>query len=63
MEQYFDHTTKLGTVSGTLLTVLANIRSEDVIKTTLLAGIGAVISFSVTLCLKAVVRYFRRRFN
>ena len=32
MNQYFDNTTKVGTAGGTLLTILANITSEDIIK-------------------------------
>lgn len=52
--------TKAGTVGGTLLTVFYNIRSEDVIKTIVLAGVGAVVSFVVSLLLKRIVKYFRK---
>jgi hypothetical protein len=41
-----------GTVSGTALTVIANLGSQDIIKTVLLAGLGAVVSFCVTVGLK-----------
>ncbi|MBK7129082.1 MAG: hypothetical protein IPM74_03770 [Crocinitomicaceae bacterium] len=44
--------TILGTVSGTGLTVLANIGSSDIIKTVILAALGAVVSFGVSLFLK-----------
>jgi len=44
--------TILGTVSGTVLTVLVNIGSSDVIKTVILAALGAVVSFSVSMLLK-----------
>lgn len=48
--------TKTGTVGGTLLTVLYNIHQEDLAKTVVLAAIGAIVSFSVSLALKAIVK-------
>ena len=57
---YFDNTTKAGTVSGTLLTIFANINSEDLVKTALLAAVGALVSFSVTIALKALARLFSK---
>ena len=56
MNQDFDHSTKAGTACGTLLTIFANIKSEDLIKTAVLAGVGAVISFTITLVLKRLIR-------
>ena len=52
MNQHFDNTTKAGTAGGTLLTIFANITSEDVLKTVILAAIGAAVSFTVTIFLK-----------
>jgi len=52
--------TILGTVSGTVLTVLVNIGSSDVIKTVVLAALGAVVSFSVSVLLKWLVKTFKR---
>lgn len=49
-----------GTVSGTALTVIANIGSTDVIKTVVLAALGAFVSFSVSLLLKWIVRQRKR---
>jgi H+/Cl- antiporter ClcA len=43
---------KIGTITGTLLGVVSNIFSEDIAKTIVLAIIGAVSSFAVTLLLK-----------
>ena len=57
---YFDNTTKAGTVSGTLLTIFANINSDDLDKTALLAAVGALVSFSVTIALKALARLFSK---
>ncbi|MFY7963520.1 MAG: hypothetical protein ACOVO1_01375 [Chitinophagaceae bacterium] len=47
---------KAGTIGGTLLTVFYNIKSEDVVKTIVLASIGAVVSFVVSLLLKAIFK-------
>lgn len=46
--------TILGTVSGTVLTVVVNIESSDITKTVVLAALGAVVSFVVTVALKRV---------
>lgn len=48
--------TKHGTASGTLLIILANISSADIIKTIVLAAIGAVVSFVVSLLLKQLMK-------
>lgn len=49
---YNDHTTAAGTVTGTVFTVAANIDSQDYMKTVVLAVVGAIASFMVSLCLK-----------
>ena len=56
----FDKTTKAGTVSGTLLSIFANINSEDLIKTTVLAALGAIVSFAVTLLLKLLAKRMKK---
>jgi len=43
---------KNGTAAGTLLSVLPNILSADIVKTIILAVIGATVSFAVTVLLK-----------
>ncbi|MCU7550420.1 hypothetical protein OCK74_14965 [Chitinophagaceae bacterium LB-8] len=60
MEHVFDNTTKAGTTAGTMLTILVNISSEDLLKTVVLAAVGAAVSFVVTLILKALVHYFHK---
>ena len=60
MSQQFDQQTKAGTLGGTLLTIVANIQTDDLIKTGILAAVGAVISFVVTLFLKFLIKRFRR---
>jgi mannitol-specific phosphotransferase system IIBC component len=52
--------TILGTVSGTVLTVAVNVGSSDILKTVILASLGAVVSFSVSLLLKWVFKRFSK---
>ena len=51
--------TILGTVSGTALTVAVNVGSSDILKTVILATLGAVVSFSVSLLLKWLGNKFK----
>lgn len=44
--------TKAGTAGGTLLSVLSQIHSGDVVQTCVLAAVGATVSFVVSLLLK-----------
>ena len=60
MNQYFDTHARAGTAGGTLLTILVNIHSGDILKTVVLAAIGSVVSFSITLLLKVAIRHFRK---
>jgi mannitol-specific phosphotransferase system IIBC component len=60
MNQVFDNTTKAGTAGGTLLSIFANINSGDVLKTAILAAIGAVVSFSVTLLLRLLIKRLKK---
>ena len=52
--------TILGTVSGTVLTVAVNVGSSDIVKTVILATLGAVVSFSVSLLMKWLVKKFKK---
>ena len=60
MNQLFDNNAKAGTAGGTLLTIFGNISSEDILKTIILAMIGAVVSFSVTMFLKRIIKHFKK---
>ena len=62
MKELFDNTTKAGTAGGTLLTIFGNISSQDIIKTIVLAGIGAVVSFCITIVLKAIIKRLKKYF-
>lgn len=54
MEPLFnaDGHTKAGTAGGTLLAVLLQVSGGEVVKTIVLAAIGAAVSFMVSLALK-----------
>ncbi|UPT71023.1 MAG: hypothetical protein M0D53_00995 [Flavobacterium sp. JAD_PAG50586_2] len=52
--------TYIGTAGGTFLSVLPNIQSADVVKTILLASIGAVVSFTISLILKCIVKKHKK---
>jgi hypothetical protein len=58
--QHIESGTILGTVSGTALTVMVNIGSSDIIKTVILAAIGAVVSFCVSVALRWLDKRFKR---
>ena len=51
---------KAGTAGGTLLTILVNLQWADIGRTALLAAVGAIVSFCVSLVLKVVLKRFRR---
>ena len=60
MNHVFDNNTKAGTAGGTLLTIFANINCGDITKTAVLAGVGAVVSFGVTLLLKHLLKRLKK---
>jgi uncharacterized membrane protein len=59
MHHHHDSTTAFGTVTGTVFTVAATIDTQDMIKTAILAVIGATVSFLMSLFLK----WFWKRIN
>ncbi|HTG65006.1 MAG TPA: hypothetical protein VL859_01400 [Flavobacterium sp.] len=46
--------TLMGTAGGTFLSIVPNIQSEDIVKTAVLATVGAVVSFTISLLLKSL---------
>jgi len=48
--------TVVGTAGGTFLSILPNLHSEDIVKTVLLATIGAIVSFILSLVLKSILK-------
>jgi len=50
----------MGTAGGTFLSVLPNLHSEDVLKTILLAALGAIVSFVISLLLKYLIKKHKK---
>ncbi|WP_198513508.1 hypothetical protein [Confluentibacter lentus] len=46
--------TLTGTLGGTFLSIVPNIHSEDIAKTVILATVGAIVSFTISLLLKSL---------
>ena len=56
MQHQTEHS-RWGMAGGTLISVLANLHLEDVLKTVVLAAVGASVSYAVSIFLK---RFFRK---
>jgi len=54
MEHSDDNTTLIGTISGTILSIIATFDLQDIVKTIILAAVGAAVSFLVSRGLKWV---------
>ena len=46
--------TFMGTAGGTCLSIVANLSSDDIARTVILATVGAVVSFTISLLLKSI---------
>jgi mannitol-specific phosphotransferase system IIBC component len=51
---------KAGTAGGIVIILLVNINSGDILKTITLAALGAVVSFTVSICLKWMIRRLKK---
>ncbi|MBS1667821.1 MAG: hypothetical protein JST58_10630 [Bacteroidetes bacterium] len=60
MEHHFDSSAKAGVMGGTLLTIFVNLTNEDIVKTIVLAAIGAVVSFCITVILKFLIKLMKK---
>ena len=52
--------TLMGTAGGTFLSIIPNIQSADIVKTVLLAAIGAIVSFTISLLLKSIIKKHKK---
>jgi len=50
----------MGTAGGTFLSVLPNLHSEDLLKTTILAALGAIVSFIISMLLKYLIKKHKK---
>jgi hypothetical protein len=55
-----NETLRIGTASGTLLSMAPNILSEDIARTIILAVVGATVSFLVSLLLKGLMKFKKK---
>jgi hypothetical protein len=53
--------TRATTLGGALTILFANITSPDIVKTIVLTGIGAVVSFVMSVLLKAAIKWWKSR--
>ena len=53
--------TKAGTIGGTILTIVYNIKVAEIEKTIVLASIGAVVSFTISIILKKIVNRYMKK--
>ena len=44
----------MGTAGGTFLSIVPNLSSDDIARTVILATVGAVVSFTISLLLKSL---------
>jgi hypothetical protein len=54
------NSTVIGTAGGTFLSVLPNLHSEDILKTVILATLGAIVSFIISLSLKFFIKKHKK---
>jgi mannitol-specific phosphotransferase system IIBC component len=52
--------TLIGTAGGTFLSIVSNIPSTDVFKTVVLATVGAIVSFTISLLLKCFIKKYKK---
>jgi len=52
--------TFMGTAGGTFLSIVPNIHSEDITKTIILATVGAIVSFIISLLLKSLQKKHKK---
>ena len=56
-----DSSTQTGTIGGTLLSIAANISSGDLFRTAILAAVGAIVSFTVSVLLKMLLHRIKKK--
>ena len=58
----FDYAQRMSTLFGMSVIVLLQIRADEIIRTIVLAGIGGISSYVVTLGIRFLMAYLRKRF-
>lgn len=52
--------TLIGTAGGTFLSMVPNLNSEDIVKTVILASVGAIVSFMISILLKRLQKKHKK---
>lgn len=61
MAAHNEHTSEVaGTVGGTVLTIIGSLQPHDLVKTVILATVGAVVSFALSLLMKWLAKKIGR---
>lgn len=60
MDQQLHTGKRAGTIGGTLFCLVLNLHWEDFLKTIILAAVGAVVSFVVSLAMKHILKRFQK---
>jgi hypothetical protein len=50
----------MGTAGGTFLSIVPNIHSFDILRTVILAAVGAIVSFTVSMLLKRIMKKYKK---
>ena len=58
-----DANTRTGTIGGTMVAILINIMTNDIVRTIGFAALGATVSFFVSLGWKWVIKKYKTRKN
>ena len=53
---HIDISTKINTAGGIFLSVVPNLHSDDILRTVVLAAIGATVSFIISMLLKCIIK-------
>lgn len=60
-DQQIHYGSKAAAVGGTITSIVANVHTGDLVRTMILASVGAVVSFTMSVLLKWLVKALRRR--
>jgi hypothetical protein len=60
MAHHIENDTIVGTVGGTVLSVIPNLDTADVLRTLILAAVGAAASFLATQFLKWILKRIKK---
>ncbi|WP_242135657.1 hypothetical protein [Aestuariivivens marinum] len=63
MRLTMDYNTKSAIIGGTFFSTIMNIGVEDLITTVILAMVGAIVSFFVSLLLKKIITFLGAKFR